>query len=258
MSVQFDFGGKSVLVTGSTLGIGRAVASAFHHLGAAVAINGRSKESVDKTIQELGGGDRLIAAPGDLSSKSEIDHVLAGALHALGGLDVLINNAGRRDVCAVDNISEQYWRDMLALNLKSAFFTSQGCVPPLRKSKGCIINVSSALGMMGGPAGSIVYTTAKHAISHLTRMMALQFAGEGIRINAIAPGWIGRPMAQRESEQSHDDALLDLAMATTPLGRMGTAEECAAAMLYLASPLAAFTTGTTMAVDGGFSSGRLL
>jgi NAD(P)-dependent dehydrogenase (short-subunit alcohol dehydrogenase family) len=256
MTIQFDFRGKRILVTGSTLGIGRAIAVAFHDLGATVAINGRSSESVAKAIDELGGGNRLVAAPGDLSKTAEIKSVVTKVLNALGGLDVLVNNAGRGDDCMIDNLTEPYLQKMLDLNLKGAFFTSQTCIPSLKRSKGCIVNVASGLGVMGGPPGSVVYSTTKTAMVQMTRMMALDLATDGVRVNTLVPGWIDTPLIRRENELAGNNALLDYIVTTTPVGRIGTVEECASAVLYLAAPFATFTTGATLCADGGLTAGH--
>jgi NAD(P)-dependent dehydrogenase (short-subunit alcohol dehydrogenase family) len=258
MPIKFDFSGKRVLVTGSTLGIGHASAKAFHEHGAVVAINGRTEESVARTIAELGGGDRLVAAPGDLSSVASIRHVVATLIERLGGLDILINNAGRGDDRPVDQISEDYWEMMLALNLKGVFFATQACLRALKQSRGCIVNVASGLGLIGGPAGSVVYTTTKTAVVQMTRMIALELALDGVRVNTLIPGWIDTPMIRRENELAGNNALLDYIAATTPVGRIGTVEECAHAILYLAAPFASFTTGSTLVADGGLTAGRYL
>jgi NAD(P)-dependent dehydrogenase (short-subunit alcohol dehydrogenase family) len=256
MPFQFDFSNKRVLVTGSTLGIGRAAAEAFHSLGATVAINGRTADSVARTIAELGGGSRLVAAPGDLASLPEIRSVLPRVIAAMGGLDVLVNNAGRGDDCLIDDVTKEYWEKMLALNLKGAFFTSQVCIEALKASRGCIINVASGLGVMGGPPGSVVYSTSKTAMVQMTRMMALELAQHHVRVNNLVPGWIDTPMIRRENELTGNNALIDFINTTTPVGRIGTAEECAGAILYLAAPFASFTTGATLATDGGLTAGH--
>jgi NAD(P)-dependent dehydrogenase (short-subunit alcohol dehydrogenase family) len=256
MTMQFDFSGKRVLVTGSTMGIGRGAAEGFHSLGATVAINGRTVESVSRTIGDMGGGPRLVSAPGDLSSMAVIERTIERLLREMRGLDILVNNAGRGDDCLIDNATEEYWERMLALNLKCAFFTAQACIPALKSSKGCIVNVASVLGVMGGPPGSVVYSTTKHALVQMTRMMALELSSEGVRVNAIAPGWIDTPMIRRENELAGNNAVLKYIEGSCPMGRIGTVEECTGAILYLAAPFATYTTGATLCADGGLSSGH--
>ncbi|MGA2842077.1 MAG: SDR family oxidoreductase [Steroidobacteraceae bacterium] len=256
MKIQFDFSDKRVLVTGSTMGIGRAAAEAFRELGATVAINGRTDASVAKAIAELGGGPHLVAAPGDLSTTTEINTVIGALLARWDGIDVLVNNAGRGDDCVVDNVTEEYWEKMLALNLKGAFFTTQACIPALKVSRGCVVNVASGLGVMGGPPGSVVYSTTKTAMVQMTKMMALEFAQQGVRVNAIVPGWIDTPMIRTENERLGDNGLFDYIELTTPVGRIGTSEEMAGAILYLAAPFASFTTGSVLVADGGLTSGH--
>jgi NAD(P)-dependent dehydrogenase (short-subunit alcohol dehydrogenase family) len=254
--MQLDFTNKRVLVTGSTLGIGRAAAEGFLSLGATVAINGRTPESVDRTIREMGGGKRLVAAAGDLSVSAERKRTVGKALADLGRLDVLVNNAGRGDDCLVDDATEEYWQRMLDLNLKAAFFTAQACIPELKKTRGSIINVSSVLGLIGGPAGSVVYATTKGAIVQMTRMMALALAADGVRVNTLCPGWIDTPMIQRDNAAAGNNALYTYIASTVPFGRIGTPEETVGAMLYFASAANSYTTGAVLSADGGLSSGH--
>jgi NAD(P)-dependent dehydrogenase (short-subunit alcohol dehydrogenase family) len=252
----FDFAGRRVLITGSTLGIGRAAAEAFLALGARVAINGRTSESVERAIRELGAGPRLVAAPGDLSVSGERALTVARALADLGGLDVLVNNAGRGDDCLVDDVTEEYWQRMVDLNLKAAFFTAQMCVPELTKTRGNIVNVSSVLGLMGGPAGSVVYATTKGALVQMTRMMALALAPDGIRVNALCPGWIDTPMIRRDNARAGDDALYRYIDGVVPAGRIGTPDETVGAMLYLAASTSSYTSGAILSTDGGLAAGH--
>ena len=253
----FDFSGKRVLITGSTLGIGRAAAEAFLARGATVAINGRTSESVGRAIAEMGGaGARLVAAPGDLADPRSRERAVCEALSGLGGLDVLVNNAGRGDDCLVDAVTEEYWERMIGLNLKAAFFTAQQCVPELRRTRGNIVNVSSILGLIGGPPGSVVYAATKGGVVQMTRMMALALAPDGIRVNALCPGWIDTPMIQRDNAAAGNDALYRYIAGVVPNGRIGTPEETAGAMLYLASGSSSYTTGAILSVDGGLAAGH--
>jgi len=252
----FDFTDRRVLVTGSTLGIGRAAAEAFLALGARVAINGRTAESVARALHDMGGGPRLVAAPGDLSVTRERAQTIARAIADLGGLDVLVNNAGRGDDCLVDDVTEEYWQRMIDLNLKAAFFTAQACVPALRRTRGNIVNVSSVLGLIGGPAGSTVYATTKGAVVQMTRMMSLALAPDGIRVNALCPGWIDTPMIQRDNARAGGDALYKYIAGVVPAGRIGTPGETVGAMLYLAAASSSYTTGAILSTDGGLAAGH--
>jgi NAD(P)-dependent dehydrogenase (short-subunit alcohol dehydrogenase family) len=254
--MQLDFSGKRVLVTGSTMGIGRGAAQAFHELGATVAINGRSEQSVAQAISEMGAGKRLVAAAGDLSNTATIRATIERTLDALGGLDILINNAGRADDCLVDNVTEEYWERMLALNLKGAFFLAQACIPALKQSKGSIVNVASGLGLIGGPPGSAVYSATKGAMVQMTRMMAMELSNQGVRVNTLVPGWIETPMIIRENQLAGDNALYSYIETTCPMGRIGTIDECMGAILYLSAPFASYTTGATLCADGGLTAGH--
>jgi len=255
MNYTLDFTGRRVFVTGSTLGIGRAVAEAFHSLGATVAVNGRSPESVDRLISELGGGDRLIAAPGDIATGEGRKAAVRRALDGLGGLDVLVNNAGRGDDAPVEAVTEEYWNAMLDLNLKATFFVTKDCLPALSKSKGNVVNVASVAGVISGPPGSSVYSTTKGAVVQMTRMLALHTAKDQVRVNTLCPGFIDTPMIRKDNELT-GGALFQFVEALTPLGRVGTAEECAGAVLYLAAPFAGYTTGAVLIADGGVTAGH--
>jgi NAD(P)-dependent dehydrogenase (short-subunit alcohol dehydrogenase family) len=250
-----DFQGRRILITDSTLGIGRATAEAFLARGATVVVNGRTPESVERAIHEMGDSSRLIAAPGDLSVTHERKRTISKALDELGGLDVLVNNAGCDDSCLIDDATEEYWQRMVDLNVKAAFFTAQACVPQLRTTRGSIINVSSALGMIAGPPGSVVYAATKGAVIQMTRMMALALAVDGVRVNAICPGWIDTPTIQRDNAAGNG-ALYGYISSVVPVGRIGTPQEAIGAMLYFASPMNSYTTGAILCADGGLTAGH--
>ena len=252
----FDFTGRRVLITGSTLGIGRAAAEGFLSLGATVAVNGRTPASVARAIREMGGGPRLIPAPGDLAASEDRRRTVAKALADLGGLDVLVNNAGRGDDCVVDDLTEEYWQRMTDLNLKAGFFVAQACVPELRKTRGNIIHVSSILGLTAGPPGSVVYATTKGAVVQMMRMMALALAPDGVRVNAFCPGWIDTPMIQHDNTAAGDDALYKYIASVAPVGRVGTPQETVGAILYLAAAMNSYTTGAILSADGGLAAGH--
>lgn len=256
MKFKLDFTGKRVLVTGSTMGIGYGAAEAFHDLGATVAINGRSADGVKKTIENFGGGKRLIAAHGDIASSRERNAAVERALDAMGGLDILVNNAGRGDDALIDQITEEYWEKMMDLNLKGVFFTTQACLPALKHSKGNVINVASVAGVMGVPPGTSVYAATKAGVVQMTRMLALNLGKEGVRVNALCPGWIDTPMIRKDNEKVGNNGLINYINESVPMGRIGTVDECTGAVLYLAAPFASYTTGAVLVPDGGLSAGH--
>ena len=189
-----EFDAKRVLVTGSTRGIGQALARRFIAEGATVAINGRSRESVTDSIEAIGNTDRLYAAPGDLSTAAGCEHVVAIAIEALGGLDILINNAGTYPIASIEDTDEALWDETLNANVKSAFFCSRAALAALRESKGVIVNHSSIAGLMGF-ANISVYCTSKAAVANLTRSMAMELAPDvnipiGGNANPAAPSAI--------------------------------------------------------------------
>jgi NAD(P)-dependent dehydrogenase (short-subunit alcohol dehydrogenase family) len=257
MTMQFDYHNKKVFVTDSTGGLGRRVAESFQRLGAIVAINGPSADSVLRAIKEMDGDARLVCAAGDLTKNAEIQPTVEAAVAAMKGLDVLICSTARGDLCRLDDVTAEYWEEVLAVNLKAAFFTAQACAPALKKSKGCIVNVASAIGLIAGPPGAAVYSTAKGAMVHMSRMMALELAGDGVRVNTFCPGWIDSPLARLGNEPGNTE-LDEYIAQRSPLQRTATLQECVESILYLASGAASYTTGATLVADGGLTSGHYL
>jgi len=257
MNMQLDFHGKRVFVAAAANDLSRGVAQAFHGLGATVAVNGPTDRYAAQTIEIMGGGKRLVPADGDLMA-SNVKQTVDTAIAALGGLDVLICGFGLVEPCRVDDISEDHWERSLAMNLKSAFFTAQACGRALKSSRGCIVNVASAIGLIGGPPGTVAYSTAKGAMIQMTRMMALELSGDGVRVNCFCPGWTNTSMNGRKTDSPHGDPLAGYTEQRSPFARGGTIEEFAAGILHLASPLASYTTGTTLISDGGLTSGHYL
>jgi len=244
------FDGKTVLVTGGTRGIGRATAAAFLAAGARVAVNGRAQDSVARAIDALGGGDRLAAAPGDVGTLAGCEAAVSAALEAFGGLDVLVNSAGIYDRRPIAETDEAFWDAMMDINVKGTYFCSRAALPALRDTGGCIVHLASIAGLEGY-GGSTAYCASKGAVVNLTRSMALELAPT-VRVNCVCPGVVDTDMAR--DVLAVDGDLSDEAE-WHPMKRVATAEEVAAAILYLASPEAGFVTGVALPVDGGVTAG---
>jgi NAD(P)-dependent dehydrogenase (short-subunit alcohol dehydrogenase family) len=253
----FDFSGKTVLVTGAGRGLGLAVARAFHVAGARVAINDRTAESVSAAIATLGGGSRLVAAPADLGTAAGCEKAVKQATDALGGLDVLVNNAAVNIEKPADATDDAHWDLHLAVALKAPFFCTRAALPALRPRRGCVINVASELGLHAIP-NNIAYVTAKHGVLAMTRALAIELAPAGVRVNAICPGTMDTELMKECAADSGDPAAYYRAFnAYHPVGRIAAPEEIAAFLLCIASPAASFLTGAAIPVDGGSTAGRV-
>lgn len=238
-----------VLVTGSTKGIGHGIARLFVNAGARVAVNGRSPDAVRSTMEELG-GKNLVAAPGDLRSIAGCRAVVETAIEGLGGLDCLVNNAGIGNLSHMMKVTEEHWDEVFDVNLRSPLFCTQFALPALRRSHGSVIMVASVAGLVAGPTDSFVYAIAKCGLISMTKSLALELAPEGIRVNALCPGYIDTPMIAAENAAA-DNQIYDFIAASVPMQRIGTVEECASSVTYLASDLAAYFTGSVVVNDGG-------
>jgi 3-oxoacyl-[acyl-carrier protein] reductase len=250
MADTFRLDGRVALVTGGGSGIGKAISLALAESGAAVAVHYFSSATganeVVGTI--LGKGGRALALQADLTRPGEGDRVVAETIAGLGGLDVLVNNAGHLvQRCAIAEMPDDLFRTILDVNLTSTFLVTRAALRHmLPRSSGSIVNMSSAA-FAGGGNGSAVYATSKAAIVGFTRGLAKEVGGKGIRVNAVAPGQI--------ATQFHDRFTTPEARANTvrtiPLGREGAAEEVARAVVFLASPAASFVNGEVTAINGG-------
>jgi 3-oxoacyl-[acyl-carrier protein] reductase len=251
MTTIDDLAGKAVLITGASSGIGAALARAFAAQGARVAIHFNTRESEAQSlaaaISRDGHTPALIKA--NLAQRGAARRVVEQAAQELGGLDVLINNAGglgeRRPIVDVDDALFDLVYD---LNVRSIIATTQAAIPHFEKrGGGNIINVGSVAGIDGGGAGASVYSSAKAAVHNLTRHLAKDLAKKNIRVNTVAPGAIATPFHEKTPKER-----MDAMRGATPLGRIGEVQDCVGAFLFLASnELSGFITGNIVHVNGG-------
>jgi 3-oxoacyl-[acyl-carrier protein] reductase len=243
--------GKVALVTGASRGIGRASALALADAGAAVAVaysaSGPAADEVAAQIRS--GGGRAVTLCADLADVAASAGLVDRAVTELGALDIVVNNAGiTRDNLAV-RINDRDWDDVIAVDLSAAFRVCRAALRPmLRARSGRIINISSVAGVMGNP-GQANYSAAKAGLIGLTKALCREVGSRGITVNAVAPGFISTDMTAALDEET-----LAAAVAAVPLRRLGTAEDVAAAVRFLALPDAAYITGHVLHVDGGLAA----
>ena len=250
-----DFTDARMLITGSTRGIGRATARAFLDHGAWIAINGRTGESVAAAMRELGDGERMLAAPGNVDTAAGCEAVVKTAVDGLGGLDVLVNNAGVYPIASIEDSDERLWDETIDINLKGTFFCSRAALPALRVSKGNIVNDASIAGLMGF-GSTTVYCASKGAMVNLTRAMALELAPD-VRGNCVCPTTVDTEMGWQEFNTTDDpQAAFDAFEAASPMKRIATADDVAKAIVFLASSEADYLTGVALPIDGGKTAGR--
>lgn len=239
---------KAALVTGASRGIGRAVAIALAKKGYAVAVNyagsQKAAEDVKAAIEAEGG--RAIVIQGDVSKAEDVEKVFAAVKAEFGRLDVLVNNAGITRDSLLIRMKEENWDAVIDTDLKSGFLAIKAAAPIMMKQrKGAIINIASVVGITGN-VGQINYSAAKAGVIGMTKTAAKELAARGIRVNAVAPGFIETSMTDVIPEKIREDMIHSV-----PLGRMGQAEDVANAVCFLASEEASYITGQVLKVDGG-------
>src|SRR5438874_596765 len=231
-----NFTGKKVLVTGGTRGIGEATVRAFLDCGARVAVNGSSGTSVDRALGRLKAGDKTIGIAGDLSRVEECERVVNEAAKALGGLDVLVNNAGIDGNERFEETTPGDWERVMAINLRAPFFCTRYAVPALRASQGNVVNIGSILGLGGRGGTQTLYSVSKGGVVNMTRELAVALAPE-VRVNCVCPGAVDTEMLRAMGRRRGDG---DLAkgyakiVENRPMKRVASPSEIANAILYLA------------------------
>ncbi|HXK10638.1 MAG TPA: glucose 1-dehydrogenase [Vicinamibacteria bacterium] len=246
---------KVVLVTGAGSGIGRATLLAFAREGAAVAAADRTLPKAEAVVEEArAGGARALAVGCDVRSPDDCARAVRETERALGPLDVLVNNAGVGASGTVLSTDEATWDRLVAVNVKGTFLMSRAALEVMvPRKRGVIVNAGSIAGVRA-VADRAAYVTTKFAVVGLTKAMALDHVRDGVRVNAVCPGTTMTPwIDERLAEAPDPEAAMAALVARQPMGRLGTADEMAAAYLFLASDESSFTTGTTLVVDGGFN-----
>jgi 3-oxoacyl-[acyl-carrier protein] reductase len=244
---MFDLTGKIALVTGASGGIGGAVARALHAQGATVVLSGTRAEALEALKAEL--GSRAVTATCNLSDPASVEALTKVAEEAAGGsIDILVNNAGITRDNLFMRMKDEEWDQVIAVNLSAAFRLSRAVLRGMMKKRwGRIIQITSVVGATGNP-GQGNYAAAKAGLVGMSKSLAAEVASRNITVNAVAPGFIQTAMTEVLTEQQKE-----MIGARIPLGRMGSAEEIAAAVVYLASQEAAYVTGQTLHVNGGMA-----
>ena len=244
--------GRTVLVTGASSGIGRAAAKLFAEKGDTVIAVARREKKLQELRDEAGSAAGPIKPhPADVTEVSQVDRLTSSVAEAFGNIDVLVNAAGITKNGTIADTGLADWDRMMDINVRSVFYLMQKCVPYMHANKGNIVNVSSVAGTRSFP-NVLSYCVSKAALDQLTRCAALELAPRGIRVNAVNPGVVVTDLHKRGG--MNDDAysaFLEHSKETHPLGRVGTAQEVAELILYLASDQAAWITGATYEIDGG-------
>jgi NAD(P)-dependent dehydrogenase (short-subunit alcohol dehydrogenase family) len=242
--------GQVAIVTGGSKGIGQAIAQAFAAAGASVVITARGQEAIDETVDAIvGAGGRAIGVSADATDAGAMGDAVARAVSAFGSVDVLVNNAGAAPfMSTIEAIRPEGFEKYFRINFWSAVNGTRAVAPVMMaKGSGAVLNLASVAAFIANP-GLSYYGTAKAAIVNLTKTVSREWAAHGIRVNALAPGWIETEMnvGARQSPE-----FLRTTLASIPLGRWGRPEDVAAAALFLCSPAASWITGSVLVIDGG-------
>ena len=240
---------KIALVTGSSRGIGRAVAAELARQGWAVCINYRVREDCARSLLEqlTAEGCRAMMVQADVSQRDQVEAMVRRVEETFGPVSLLVNNAGVAGQALFQDISEELWRRYFSVNVDGAFHTIQAVLPRmLHQHAGCIVNISSIWGQRGASC-EVTYSCTKAGIIALTRSLAMELAPSGIRVNCVAPGVINTDMVQVLGQETVEELIRE-----TPLGRLGTPEDIAYAVAFFASERAGFITGQVLTADGGF------
>jgi NAD(P)-dependent dehydrogenase (short-subunit alcohol dehydrogenase family) len=240
-----------VLITGAGTGIGRAIALACAREGANVALVGRRRELLEAVAQDADGAPLVLAA--DVSQQGDIDRILGETAAHLGGLDVLVNNAGILHIGTAEEITEEQWDQTFNINVRGLWLLSRSVLPYMRKAGGgSIINVASVLGINGARKRA-AYASSKGAVVLLTKCMAVDYGQENIRVNALCPSFVETDLTAEVIRKAPDpNAVRAERISVHPMGRLGQPEDMAGLAVFLASDESSWVTGAVLPVDGGY------
>ena len=240
---------KTAIITGGGSGIGLACARTFAREGANVVIFGRRKDRLDQAAGEI--GERALAVPGDIARMEDIDRLVDAAMDTFKQIDILVNNAGVFEMGPLHETDDAMWDKVLDINLRSVFRLTKKVLPKmLARKSGSIVNISSILSMIALP-GTAAYSASKGALDQFSRVIAVEYAKEGIRSSCVCPGMVETEMTE---ELRKDKNLAAEILKSYPMGRFGSAQELANVCLFLASDEASFITGAVLPVDGGYTA----
>ena len=238
--------GKTAIVTGGSAGIGKAIAEEFRNQGASVVIANRSEETGQQTAEELG----CSFVQCDVSSYDAVTDLVDRTVEEHGGLDIMVNNAGIGMTGTVETTAIDDWQQLLEVNLNGVIYGTRAAMPYLKESAGCVLNVASVFGLVGGPQ-TAAYATAKGAVVNFTRTTAVDYAEAGVRVNSICPGFVRTAMTESELEK---DSFYEFVLSQTPIDRVAEPEEVAEPAAFLASEGASYITGVNLPIDGGWTT----
>lgn len=248
---RFDLTGKTAIVTGAGRGIGKALALGLAEAGAEVAVVARTQKDLDETVQAIEAkGGKAYPITADLTASGAAEQVVAQTVEALGGLHILINNAGMNIRKKANEVTEEEWDRVVDLNLKASFFMCQAAGKIMCEQKyGRIVNIASVAGVVAMRTG-IAYGSSKAGVIQMTKVLALEWSKFGVNINAIAPWYFRTPLTEALLS---DEGYLQEILQRTPSGRIGDVEDLVGPAIFLSSDAAAYVTGQTISVDGGMS-----
>jgi len=241
-----DVDGKVAIVTGGSSGIGRAIADRYVDDGMTVVIADVDDEQGETVADDIGCDYRHC----DVSDMEQVQEVVDWTVAEYGRLDVMVNNAGIGRAHTLEETDQEEWDAVRSVNLDGVMHGCKAALPHLKETEGCIINIASIYGLVGGP-GAAAYCTAKGGVVNLTRQLAVDYATEGVRVNSICPGFVETAMTD---DMLDDEEFYSFIMAETPMDRVAQPEEIAGVAVFLASDDASYMTGQNIAVDGGWTA----